>query len=101
MSSKILSVGRSARHDFCGAPLASTAADRPDTQVHVVEEIVAKVNGKIITRGELEKQRARIQAECEKQGLIGPALDEAVKKSAADALRDQIDQLLLVAKATN
>ncbi len=76
------------------------AADRPEPQVRVVEEIVAKVNGKIITRGELEKQRVRIQAELEKQGLIGPALTEAVNKTAADALRDQIDQLLLVAKAS-
>jgi parvulin-like peptidyl-prolyl isomerase len=82
---------------FC-APHPLAAADRPDTQVHVVEEIVAKVNGKIITRGELEKQRARIQAELEKQGLTGPALEQAVNKTAADALRDQIDQLLLVQK---
>jgi peptidyl-prolyl cis-trans isomerase SurA len=85
---------------ICCAPAALPAADdRPDTQVRVVEEIVAKVNGKIITRGELEKQRARIQAEFEKQGLIGPQLEQAVNKTAADALRDQIDQLLLVHKA--
>jgi parvulin-like peptidyl-prolyl isomerase len=80
------------------APLVH-AADRPDTQVRVVEEIVAKVNGKIITRGELERQRARIRMEYEKQGLIGAALEQAVNKTAADALRDQIDQLLLVQKA--
>jgi parvulin-like peptidyl-prolyl isomerase len=84
---------------LCCVPSRLTAADRPDPQIRIVEEIVAKVNGKIITRGELEKQRARIQAELEKQGLIGPALDQAIKKTAADALRDQIDQLLLVAKA--
>ena len=100
MSSKFLSVVIVLCTAFlCFTPVC-LAADRPDNQVHVLEEIVAKVNGKIITRGELEKQRARIQMEYEKQGLIGPALDAAVKKSAADALRDQIDQLLLVAKAT-
>ena len=75
-----------------------TAAERPDTQLHVVEEIVAKVNGQIITRGELEKQRARIEGELQKQGAAGPVLEEAVNKAAADSLRDQIDQLLLVAK---
>ena len=75
------------------------AADRPDTQVRVVEEIVAKVNGKIITRGELEQKRERIRAELEKQGLTGQALDQAVEKNAADELRDDIDQLLLVQKA--
>ena len=37
--------------------------------------------------------------EYEKQGLIGAALEQAVNKTAADALRDQIDQLLLVQKA--
>ena len=35
----------------------------PDPQVRVVEEIVAKVNSDIITRGELAKQRAELQAE--------------------------------------
>jgi parvulin-like peptidyl-prolyl isomerase len=85
----------------CGMPFAAPAADRPDPQTRVIEEIVAKVNGKIITRGELEKQRLRIQAEFEKQGLIGEPLQAAVNKMAADALRDQIDQLLLVAKAND
>lgn len=75
------------------------AADRPDTQVRVVEEIVAKVNGKIITRGELAQKRERIRAELEKQGLTGQALEQAVEKNAADELRDDIDQLLLVQKA--
>ncbi|MDE3198555.1 MAG: peptidylprolyl isomerase, partial [Acidobacteriota bacterium] len=77
----------------------ANAADRPDPQVHVVEEIVAKVNGKIITRGELEERRQRMRAELEKQGLTGSALDQAVEKNSADQLRDQIDQLLLVQKA--
>jgi len=82
------------------AHAAPAAVDRPDPQTHVIEEIVAKVNGQIITRGELEKQRARIAAELQKQGITGPALEQSVNKAAADALRDQIDQLLLVAKGT-
>ncbi len=85
---------------LCAVPAHLAAADdRPDSQVHVIEEIVAKVNGKIITRGELTKERARFQAEFEQQGLTGTALEQAVNKSAADALRDQIDQLLLIQKA--
>lgn len=78
---------------------ALLAADRPEPEVHVVEEIVAKVNGDIITRGELVKEREEIQSDLAQQGLIGPALQAAVDKRAADALRDQIDQLLLVQKA--
>src|SRR6266436_4817173 len=78
--------------------VALAAADRPDPQTRIVEEIAAKVNGKIITRGELDKQRERIQAEFEKQGLTGTALQDAVNRTFADALKEQIDQLLLVAK---
>ena len=76
------------------------AADRPDAQVTLVEEIVAKVNGEIITRGELTKQRGYIALELQQQkGLTGEALDAAVNAGAAEGLRDQIDQLLLVQKA--
>ena len=75
------------------------AADRPDPQVRLVEEIVAKVNGEIITRGELTKQREYLEAELQQQeGLKGEALETALNARAADALRDQIDQLLLVQK---
>jgi peptidyl-prolyl cis-trans isomerase SurA len=74
-------------------------ADRLDPQTRVVEEIVAKVNSEIITRGELEKQRAAIEAELQQQqGLSGQALEAATNKRVADGLRDQIDQLLLVQK---
>jgi peptidyl-prolyl cis-trans isomerase SurA len=75
------------------------AADKPDSQVRVVEEIVAKVNSEIVTRGELAKQRAEMQAELQtQQGLTGEALEKAIEAHAGDILRDQIDQLLLVQK---
>jgi peptidyl-prolyl cis-trans isomerase SurA len=77
---------------------AVAAADRPDTQPTVVEEIVAKVNGEIVTRGELDKQRLVFEAELRQQGLIGQALQDGANKRVADGLRDQIDQLLLVQK---
>lgn len=82
------------------APLITMlyAADRPDPQVRVVEEIVAKVNGEIITRGELEQRRAEIEAELRQQALSGTALQDAVNKRAADELSEQISQLLLVQK---
>ena len=72
-------------------------ADNPPG-VKVVEEIAAKVNGDIITRGELEKKRMESEAEARRQGLSGQRLTEAVKEYAANALRDEIDQLLLVQK---
>jgi peptidyl-prolyl cis-trans isomerase SurA len=64
--------------------------------VRVVEEIVAKVNGDIITKGEIERSRQQIEAELKPQGLSGAALEKTVKEREKDALRDQIDQLLLV-----
>jgi parvulin-like peptidyl-prolyl isomerase len=73
-------------------PLA-VAAD-----VVVVEEIAAKVNNDIITRGELEHRRLEIEQELRRQGLTGAKLAEAVKQAERDALREQIDQLLLVQK---
>jgi peptidyl-prolyl cis-trans isomerase SurA len=66
--------------------------------VHVVEEIVAKVNNDIITRGEIEHSRALLIEELRRQGLTGARLNDAVEQQAKDALRDQIDQLLLVQK---
>jgi hypothetical protein len=75
-----------------------SAADRPDPQVHLVEEIIAKVNGEIITRGELDKRREAIEAELRQQGVAGDALEAAVNKATADELSDQINQLLLVQK---
>src|ERR1700730_8035099 len=76
------------------------AADVGKTgNVRVVEEIVAKVNNDIITRGELDKTRAQLEAEIRAQkGLSGPELEKEVRQHQADALRDQIDQLLLVQK---
>ncbi len=76
-----------------------TAADAPN--IRVIEEIVAKVNNDIITRGELERTRRQLEAEIKAQQktLAGEELAKEVQKHQADALRDQIDQLLLVQRA--
>jgi peptidyl-prolyl cis-trans isomerase SurA len=73
------------------------STETPD--VKVVEEIVAKVNGNIISRGELEKVRVLIEAELRKQGKSGDELAKEVKAMEGDALREKIDGLLLVARA--
>jgi len=64
--------------------------------IRVVEEIVAKVNGDIITRGDIERSRQTLDAQLKQEGLTGAALDKAMKEREKDALREQIDQLLLV-----
>lgn len=80
--------------------IASTLAvcAAADNNVKVVEEIAAKVNGDIITRGELARKRLDIEAEAKRQGLTGARLQQAVTEYTGNALRDEIDTLLLVQK---
>lgn len=68
------------------------------SDVHIVEEIVAKVNGEIITRGEIERSTQTLRASLQQEGLSGSRLEQTVKEKEKDALRDQIDQMLLVQK---
>ena len=67
--------------------------------IGVVEEIIAKVNGDIITRSEIERTRradgGRTQ---EARWPNGPELQKALAEREKDALRERIDQLLLVQK---
>lgn len=76
----------------CGT-LVAAAAD-----VKVVEEIVAKVNNEIITRGELERERKQAQARFAAQGLKGERLADTMKEFEKGLLRDRIDNMLLVQK---
>jgi peptidyl-prolyl cis-trans isomerase SurA len=69
------------------------------SDISVVEQIVAKVNGDIITRGELEKTRQALEQQLKQQNVPLDKQELALKEGEADALRDQIDQLLLVQKA--
>jgi Parvulin-like peptidyl-prolyl isomerase len=68
-------------------------------EVMVVERIVAKVNGDIITSGELERERKQIEAQLRQRGLSGPELEQALKERSQHLLRDRIDELLLVQRA--
>jgi parvulin-like peptidyl-prolyl isomerase len=65
----------------------------------VVEEIIAKCNGDIITRGDLERSRKELAKAVQQQGVNGPTLQQAMADHEKNFLRDRIDQLLLVQKA--
>ena len=67
--------------------------------VRIVEEIICKVNGDIITKGEMERQHQTLEAALRQDGITGLRLQEAVRDREKDILRDQVDQLLLVSKA--
>jgi parvulin-like peptidyl-prolyl isomerase len=66
--------------------------------VGVVEEIVAKCNGDIITRGDLDHGRKQIIEALRREGLTGLPLEQALQEQEKNILRDRIDQLLLVQK---
>jgi parvulin-like peptidyl-prolyl isomerase len=67
--------------------------------VRVVEEIIAKVNGEIVTRGDLDRTRRQTEAELTQRGIKGPALEQAMRERERDVLRDRIDNLLLINRA--
>jgi parvulin-like peptidyl-prolyl isomerase len=78
---------------FAASFSLASAAD-----VRVIEEIVAKVNGDIITRGEIDQSRQRLQQEARAQGVPAAKVADMISEQQKNALRDQIDQLLLVQK---
>jgi peptidyl-prolyl cis-trans isomerase SurA len=80
---------------FAGA-LVSAAAMAAD--VTVMDEIVCKVNGDIITRSELERDRRLMEADLRQQGMTAARLQDALRGVAGNGLRDRIDRLLLVQK---
>ena len=75
-----------------------TAASAFAADVKVMEEIVAKVNGDIITRTELDRDRRGLEASLKQQGVTGPRFEEALKQSSSNLLRERVDQLLLIQK---
>jgi peptidyl-prolyl cis-trans isomerase SurA len=67
--------------------------------VSLMEEIICKVNGDIVTRGEMLHDKKMMETELRQQGLSGARLADALNDSSKNILREKIDQLLLVQKA--
>jgi len=67
--------------------------------IGVVEEIVAKCNGDIITRGDIERSRRDLADALRHDGMSGVTFQNAFNEHEKDILRERIDQLLLVQKA--
>lgn len=74
--------------------LTVSAADKPD----VVEEIIAKVNGDIVTRTDLEHSRRSLEEELKKRKVEGKEAQDALDQRQQNFLRDRIDNLLLIQK---
>jgi len=67
--------------------------------VEVMEEVIAKVNGDIITNTDLEKTRREARADLVKQGTPAAQIQKFIEEHQKDELRNRIDQLLLIQKA--
>src|ERR1035438_8214649 len=65
---------------------------------HVVERIIARVNGEIITQRQFEKRKAELRADLS-QNYSGAELDARVNDESKNLLRNLIDQSLMVQKA--
>jgi len=82
----------------CFSLLALAALPILAADVNVMEEIVCKVNGDIITRTELARDRKALEADLKQQNLTGARMDETLKTYATNLLRERIDKLLLQQK---
>jgi peptidyl-prolyl cis-trans isomerase SurA len=78
--------------------VALLAADAPPPN-SVVEEIVAKCNGDIVTRGDLDRARRELIESLRANGIVGEELEKQLAQREKNLLRDRIDQLILTQKA--
>ena len=76
------------------AVLASLLA----ADIGVVEEIVAKVNGDIVTHSEIQRTRNRIATDLKARGTKDDEIAKAVAERDKDVLCEAIDELLLLQK---
>jgi peptidyl-prolyl cis-trans isomerase SurA len=81
----------------CLAAINLAAADLavPST---TVEEIVAKCNGDIVTKGDLERSRRELIENLRANGVSGAALEQQLAEGEKNLLRARIDQLLMTQK---
>jgi peptidyl-prolyl cis-trans isomerase SurA len=66
--------------------------------VEVVDQIVARVNGDIISQDELERLTRELGQELKARQEMGSKFDQDFQNRQKDILRDRIDELLLIQK---
>ena len=66
--------------------------------VVIVDEIVARVNGDIISQDELERLTRELAQDLKAHQEMGQQFDQDFQKRQKDILRDRIDELLLIQK---
>jgi parvulin-like peptidyl-prolyl isomerase len=69
-------------------------------EVSVVDEIIAKVNGEIVTRSDYDRGRQEAEVGVRRQGLFtGARMLQAIAEAQRNVLRNRIDQILLISRA--
>ncbi len=84
---------------FCVLALCAAAlvpASLPAADTLTIEQIIAKVNGDIITRSDLVRSRRDMEGGLRQRGMTPNQVEAAMKDAEKDLLRDRIDSLLLV-----
>jgi len=81
--------------------LLGAAGAAAQVKSRVVEEIVARVNNEIITRGEFERSRVTLQGELERDcpRCTAAEMEQRLGPAEKNLLRDLIDNLLLIQRA--
>ncbi len=81
-----------------GLAQAPAPAQAPTKAPAMIEQIIAKVNGDIITRSEYEQELKTIEGRIRAANVPADRLQAVLEEQKASALRDLIDQQLLVQK---
>lgn len=72
------------------------ASAAPAADPVLVEQIIAKVNGDIVTRTELDRELKQLEADLRARGATPEQLQKELEARQPDLLRDRIDSLLLI-----
>lgn len=67
--------------------------------VQIIDQIVARVNGDIVSQDELDRSAREMLNQLRADGTSGSKLEEEYNQHKKNILRDRIDELLLVQKA--
>ena len=78
------------------APMLALSAFAADPLI--VEQIIAKVNGEIITRTDMDRSKRLMDEEVKRRAAKEPEIVAQATERQKDILREKIDQMLLVQK---
>ncbi len=82
----------------CLAVVAFAALGLAADDLTVVDQIVAKVNGDIVSQDELQRSTRELAQELKAQGAIGTQFQQEFEKDQKEILCHRIDELLLIQK---